>query len=304
MSEQPSLIPVSTGSELRDLRQARGLSLARAAERIRCPQGVLEAIEQDCAPDIAPIYLRGHLKRYAELLELDAASTTTLLDAFQGETPGVQSVFEVRPPAQASDRWLRVASYVLASLLVGTLAWQMAHEAVRLARVDGPEVAAPSPDGAGEGTPSSAHVNASIAGLEVLNSPGGSRTADAGESAWAALDEARRRASMLAEGEHLIELQTSADTWVEISGADGKLLEQDLLRGGESRTYRGAGPFRVSLGRSSAVRLALDGRPVDLAPHTREDVARLLLDPAVYAGETSASPGAEAAEPAPGGEGR
>ena len=43
----------------------------------------------------------------------------------------VKTVFETQPRVQSTDRWLRVASYLLASLLVGTLAWQLAHEAAR-----------------------------------------------------------------------------------------------------------------------------------------------------------------------------
>ena len=124
------------------------------------------------------------------------------------------------------------------------------------------------------------HVNASIAGLEALQPPTGSRTGDAGAQAWAAISNAREAERPLAEGEHWITLETSADSWVEITQADGEMLEEDLVRGGDSRRYRGMAPFVVSLGRSSAVQLTLDGYPVDLTPHTRDDVTRMLLNPA------------------------
>jgi cytoskeleton protein RodZ len=54
-------------------------------------------------------------------------------------------------------------------------------------------------------------------------------------------------------------------------------LELDLIRAGHERTYSGSGPFQVMLGRASAVELTLDGEPVDLAPHTNGNVARLTL---------------------------
>ncbi len=279
MTEQQTLIPLSSGADLRHLRMSRGLSLDEVSAGIRCPRGVLEAIEADQTPDLAPIYVKGHLRRYADYLGLDEDQTLALLALHDGDAPEVRTVFEHRPPAQASDRWIRVASYALGSLLVGTLAWQMTHEAVRLTRVERPA----TPDAA-EAEPVSPgkHVNASM-GLESLHGPSGSRTADAGAQAWKALEEARRARQALAEGQHLLEVETSADTWVEIFGAEGETMEQDLLRGGERRSYRGAGPFQVSLGRSSAVRLSLDGEAVDLAPFTRDDVARLLLDPADFA---------------------
>ena len=86
-------------------------------------------------------------------------------------------------------------------------------------------------------------------------------------------------ANGLADGEHRLELRASADSWVEIVGRDGRQLERDLVRGGETREYQGAGPFDISIGRSSSIQMFLDGEPVDLVSHTREDVARLRLDP-------------------------
>ncbi len=287
MTEQPSLLPVSTGSELALLREARGLGLDDVAERLRCSPAVIEALETHQPTGLAPVYAKGYLRRYAELLELDAESTEALLEGLEVDTPDVRTVFQTRPPVPASERWLRVASYALASLLVGTLAWQMAHEAVR---VFGPDAAPADPvsaavDAVGttdEAVVPEAHVNASIGGLESLHPPAGSRTGNAGQSALEVLEDAREQQALLAPGEHLLELETSADTWVEIHGAGDELLEQDLLRGGDRRTYRDAGPFRISLGRAAAVSLQLDGEPVPLRPYTRDGVARLRLDPLAF----------------------
>lgn len=280
MSGQHAPASEAPGSELARRRRARGLSLDEVAQTLRCTRAVLEALENDAPTGLAPVYVKGHLSRYADLLELDGETRALLLASVDGETPDVRTVFETPAPVVASDRWMRAASYLLATLLVGTLAWQLAHEAVRLARVDDKAVAGVA---AAADAPSAAHVNASIGGLESLHAASpGSLTGNAGARAWEALDEARRQQdlrSALAEGEHLLEIETSADTWVEIHGADDALLEQDLLRGGERRSYRGVGPYRISLGRASAVRLTLDGQPVPLEAFTREDVARLRLDP-------------------------
>jgi len=177
---------------------------------------------------------------------------------------------------------------VLASLLVGTLAWQVTHEAVRLTSVDSAQAPADSPD-TETATGITQHVNASIASLESLRGPGssktGSKTGNAGLQGWRAIEAAQLATAGLSpdDGAHRLLLETSADSWVEITGANDELLEQDLLRGGESRQYTDDGPFRISLGRSSAVTLSLDGQAIDLAPFTRDDVARLVLDPASLA---------------------
>lgn len=288
MTEQPSLLPLSAATDLALLREARGLDLNTAAERLQCAPRVLSALEAGEPTGLAPVYLRGFLRRYAALLELDEGTTQTLLERAPAEASQVRSVFMTRSPAVNGDRWLRVASYALATLLVGTLAWQLAHEAVRLTRVDqvdatGTVTEPPAEERSSRGTGQTDPINASLGGLESLHRPSGSRTGDAGVRAWEALNDARAQQAALDAGVHLLELHTSADTWVEIEGAGDRRLEQDLVRGGEQRSYRGNGPFRISLGRASAVRLTLDGQEIALEPYTREDVARLLLDPAVLA---------------------
>jgi cytoskeleton protein RodZ len=112
-------------------------------------------------------------------------------------------------------------------------------------------------------------VNASIAPLGALHGQNVSEL-DPAEQAWAAISE-----PALPEGESRLHLAVSADSWVEIIDADGRELEMDLLRGGSDKNYHGKPPFRILLGRASAVRLSMDGESVDLSDYTKEDVAQL-----------------------------
>jgi len=286
MTEQPSLLPGSAGEILRSERLRQGLSLRAVAETLRCPESLLRSIENDQPVNLAPVYLRGHLRRYADHLALDGAARDELLAHFEDPAPTVQTVFEKRPRAQAGDRWLRAASYALASLLVGTLAWQLTHEAVRLTSLDKPAVDSENVAGTVVAEARPGHINASIAAFERLGEPSGTRLGSAGADGWRAIASANAPQPTLIEGAHRLVVETSADSWVEITEASGKRLEQDLLRGGERRQYQGEGPFQISLGRSSAVQLRFDGRLIDLEPYTRDDVARLLLDPEVLQGST------------------
>lgn len=284
MTEQTSLWPLADGADLACLREARGLTVEEVAAQLRCPPALIRALESGEATDLAPVYRKGHLKRYLALLEVDEESEARILAQLDVAPAPVQTVFETQPRVQSTDRWLRVASYLLASLLVGTLAWQVAHEAARMAPVEVSEKStAPDDEPVAASEVARGPVNASMGSLESLHAPAGSRTADAGARAWEALNATRRAQAALAGGEHLIELEASADSWVEIQSGEEQ-LEQDLVRGGERRAYRGTGPFRISLGRASAVRLTLNGEVVALEPFTREDVARLILEPAPAAG--------------------
>jgi cytoskeleton protein RodZ len=112
-------------------------------------------------------------------------------------------------------------------------------------------------------------VNASIAPLGALhnNETGGLDTA---EQAWAAVSR-----PALPAGESRLQISVSADSWIEITDANGQELEMDLLRGGSDKAYHGKPPFRILFGRASAVRLSMDGEPVDLTSYTQDDVAQL-----------------------------
>ena len=112
-------------------------------------------------------------------------------------------------------------------------------------------------------------VNASIAPLGTLHVKSADGM-DTGEQAWAALSK-----PALPDGESLLQIIVSADSWIEISDANGQELEMDLLRGGSEREYHGQPPFRILFGRASAVRLSMDGEAVDLTAFTRDDVAQL-----------------------------
>ena len=84
----PAPAPRSIGERLRAGRERAGLSVAAAAEKLHLDPKVIEALEADRFAELgASVYVRGHLRRYAD---------------FVGE-PGVEmvnaySAREARPP--------------------------------------------------------------------------------------------------------------------------------------------------------------------------------------------------------------
>lgn len=276
MKQQQELIPMETGEYLKSLRMERKLSLADVAKAIILDEKVLDDIEQGKADHIAVLYRNGYIRTYARFLDVPEGEVSALLASADDIKPDLHNVFSVPPKRNSTEKWLRASSYVLASLLVGTLAWQFTHEAVRLSQ-NGPQLQSKtvSPEGVEEAPVARQQqeikgpVNASIAPLGALHSKDKDGM-DAAEQAWAALSK-----PALPEGESLLQIVVSADSWVEITDASGQELEMDLLRGGSDKAYHGEAPFKILLGRASAVRLSLDGEAVDLTEFTRDDVAQL-----------------------------
>lgn len=274
MTQQHELIPLSPGEFLKQRRLELKLSLATVAKDISLDESLLRKIEEDTADHIARIYRQGYIQSYANYLLIPRDEIQALIDQSAGEETTVRTVFSKPPKRNPVDKWLRASSYVLASLLIGTLAWQFTHEAVRLSQNGsrlngGQEEVSPADAVSGQGQSPTGQVNASIASLDTMHD-GSARDPDVATQAQAAASGAP-----LLEGESRLQVSVSADTWVEISAADGRELEMDLLRGGSEKSYQGKPPFQILIGRASAVRLSMNGEMVDITPFVKDDVVQM-----------------------------
>ena len=65
MSEDTGVI----GRQLREARERMGLGVAQAAERLHVDENVIDALESGDFETLGPpVYVRGHLRHYAELV--------------------------------------------------------------------------------------------------------------------------------------------------------------------------------------------------------------------------------------------
>jgi cytoskeleton protein RodZ len=297
MTIQHELIPMRPGDVLRHEREQKGLTLEQAASRSRIKPSVIAAIESGETSTIPSVYLKGYLRQYARFLDIERADVEQWLQDTRGAQPEVRTVFAVEGGRGRAEKWLKASSYMAASVLIAVLAWQVTHEAVRFSQGDGGQEPAATETGSAESAvstpdrPANTHLNASIASVEVLRERGELDSEAAAETAWAAVGDDPEGGEP-GTGWHRLSIDTSADTWIEIVDGQGENIEMDLIRAGTRRDYSGQGPFRVMIGRASAVRFSMDGEPVDLSPHTRGNVARLIL-----AGEPGTEPGEPAKAP-------
>lgn len=78
-------------------------------------------------------------------------------------------------------------------------------------------------------------------------------------------------------GEDRLRFEFTDDCWVEVRSGAGRPLYSDLNRAGSALELVGEGPFRILLGYAPGAQLAFNGESVPLAPHTRDNVATLVL---------------------------
>jgi cytoskeleton protein RodZ len=68
------------------------------------------------------------------------------------------------------------------------------------------------------------------------------------------------------------------DSWLEVRDRDNKIVFSQKLTGGTEQALSGQGPLSITIGYAPGVRVFWHGEAVDLAPYTRGDVARLVLE--------------------------
>jgi cytoskeleton protein RodZ len=70
----------------------------------------------------------------------------------------------------------------------------------------------------------------------------------------------------------------TAESWLSVQDAMRSLVSE-LHPAGQTLTIKGQAPFQVNIGNAPAVSMTINGKPVDLRPHTKGAVATLTVRP-------------------------
>ncbi|MFJ4494936.1 RodZ domain-containing protein [Pseudomonas atacamensis] len=78
-------------------------------------------------------------------------------------------------------------------------------------------------------------------------------------------------------GEGQVQLQFTGDCWAQVTDGRGKVIFSGLKHKGDSVNVSGKPPLAVRLGVARAAQVSYNGQPVDIAPFTSGETARLKL---------------------------
>lgn len=254
------------GTRLRAAREKRGLTILQAAEKLHVDARVLDCLEsEDFAALDAPVYVRGHLRRYAELVGESQAQLQELYSGTERTTGPDLTRIPHRDLNARSSRLALPGLLVLIGLALAGLVWWLLTLPSPKPQ---PVLTAPAVADAGAGTVTPA---GNTHAAEPRQSSSGSQASPTG-SAHAGGADAR------------LALRFSAVSWVEVYDATGRRLLQGLSEADSARTLSGEAPLRVVLGNAPGVAVQLNGQPVTLAGLVRRDgSAHFLLDASGHA---------------------
>lgn len=281
------------GARLQAGRERAGLTVIQAAERLHVDPYVIEALEAERFEELgASVYVRGHIRHYAELVGEPPAELLGLYATSEhaARTPDLTRVPKGEDSAEVSRALLVPAVlFVLAVAIIGTAWWvegtlsatshsprrgpaQAPQRAARAQAAATPAAAIPSSSGPPEGAqPIALHAAASPRG--GAPTPSAAPLAGTGGAAAAS---PRTPAAHRTEPQHVrtsaLRMHFAQDSWTEVYDARGSRLFYDIGFADSTRTVSGTPPLRVVLGNPAAVALELDGRPVSIPDGAERNV--------------------------------
>ncbi len=246
----------TTGSVLRAARLARGLSIVDVTHAIKFGARQIEALERDDFEKLpGSTFVRGLIRSYGKFLRLEEAPLLALLGR---QLAPVES--EVHVPEDTGTKisiggekrsavpWMAliVALIAIGVAIATYFEWPLADKAKP---AQAPKVQAPS-------------VRIEQAAVSEQNGQAAAQPAASPPAA---------------DGKQLIFIFDDK-AWVEVKDATQKVIFAQNNPAGTRQLVIGKPPFDLVIGNASKVQVQYEDKMLDLAPHTKVDVARLTLE--------------------------
>jgi len=268
------MVPAAMGEEfvellaqLRSARVARGWDLAQAAQKLHITSTQITALEEgrfDELPGAA--FARGYLRNYARLLDLDVERVLAAYDRYQGSS-GLEASKVVLPRSELplldySGKMLFFSLLLAAALIL--LGWWLWGR--------GGSTSSPAPVATAASVSAVQHSAAQV----VMSTPAepaaltGSAFSPAATAATTSVT-----ASTLSSQVGALAFHFTGDCWVQVRDASGNIVLSTLGRAGQDVSVtQGQPPYRILVGKASAVQITYAGKPITL-PANALNVARM-----------------------------
>lgn len=241
------------GARLRGARERSRLTILQAAERLHVDPDILEALEADDFAALgAPVYVKGHLRHYAELV---GESPEALFELYSQGTrvPPPDLTRVPKPVPDDAGRLVAPAVIVVIGFAVaGTVWWglSLSHWQWGMAGSRPVPITVPAATPLQQAQP----VKLALVAAAVPVA----------------------RAAVPVEIDAVFTY--SANSWTEVYDATGRRLLYGMSSGPATRKLQGIPPLSVMLGDASGVTVAIGGRATSISRFVRSDhTARFLI---------------------------
>ena len=299
------------GASLKAAREARNLTVADVAAKLKLTARQVEALEEAQFEHLpSEVFVRGFVRNYARLVGVEPDSLIVPVDV------GTEVADVITAPSAGVDvdsnnlrRWLvypMIAAIVFLVLVAALYHWLRQGEDTLLpAQPESSSQADPL-------NPASAGISPAPPALEMLPAPTPvptpvtlpaalpetSQAPAAGVTAMpvapptpvvAATPPAVKPAAPETDanalnadinvkaGARSMRFEPAQDAWIQVVDGKGNRFSK-LVRAGTAESFSGEPPFRLVVGEAALVKLTYNGHSIDLTPFIGQKVARLTLE--------------------------
>jgi len=252
--------PRSIGERLRAGRERAGLSVAATAEKLHLDPKVIEALEADRFAELgASVYVRGHLRRYADFVGEPGAELVSSYSAREARItpPDLTQVPQAERRADPRRLVTPMVGLSCAAVLLLAIWWVLAGSQ---GNSDEP---APTSTAVPAVVPDSSVAPATNSGV-VPAGPATQPAAVPPPKVADAVPAQPKREEAVPARETRLKLDLANDSWVEVYDARGERLFYDVASAGSVQSVSGRGPLRVVLGNVAGVAVEVDGKPREI----------------------------------------
>jgi cytoskeleton protein RodZ len=272
---------LSPGAMLRHAREASGLHAATLAISLKVPLRKLEALEGDRFDELPDaVFVRALAASVCRTLKIDPAPVLQLLPATMGprlaaSEGGINAPF--RSPRDAAgptwrDQLSRPVVLIVFALLVGALVLiVLPARQDEVASAPAPAVVPPPPEEAAPALVAEPVLASLTSPVPAAGGPG-TPAAEVAPVPAPAVGPLAVAPAPLVDG--IVVFRAKAPSWIQVTDARGAVALRKLLAAGESAGASGALPLAVTVGSVSVTDVEVRGKPYDLAPVSRDNVAR------------------------------
>ena len=283
----------TTGEVLRKKRENIGLSIDHIGNQLNLDPKLIESLEKnDYEKFDIETYLKGYLRAYAKILDLDS---DMVINLYKESNP--EKIPEIRPDVKPKyqrnipDRSVKLFAYIIGiTITLSILVWyqknilvQPFEENLMITNIK-------------------IHENTNINGVDITykiinhtnfwqwpinkveknyesNSDGlelveSEKTQDKIKNI---ADTNEVSAYNIQQSNDTLVLNLTDDSWIEIYDKEGSRLFLDLARGGKNYIINGNSPFDILLGAANNVSIEFNGSSVDIEPYIKFGIARFTL---------------------------
>lgn len=241
------------GERLKQAREAAGLSIDDVAAKLHMPARIVRSLEaEDWSRLGAPVFVRGQVRSYSRLMGLVTAPMMEALDVGPVEPSRLVSRTHTPKAQWWAEQVGRRLVYVVLTLFLVVPAWVATRQHL---------------SDAGDALPLDVPVNTAAAAQ-------GQAKQSAPRTVLASM--APVPAAAPVTGNEIV-LHTRGESWITVTGVDGRSLEKGLIPANSERRYAAAQVARLTIGNASAVDVENHGRNVDMGNFARANVARFTV---------------------------